>query len=191
MVEKVLARINSVIYSWHAAIVSDYEKGFITRSFADRLVRRMKQKKIPLVVDTKPSHAAWFRGADLFTPNKKEASEMSGITIRSEKDIIATGKCLQKKLASNVLITKGAEGMTLFSGKKVFNFPSTAREVYEVTGAGDTVAAVFALALASSCSYEDGVKLASAAAGIVVGKQGTATVSFEELSLAVKEPKLI
>ncbi|MBI2055907.1 MAG: bifunctional hydroxymethylpyrimidine kinase/phosphomethylpyrimidine kinase [Candidatus Sungbacteria bacterium] len=166
-------------------IVSDYAKGVITPRVAETILNLGHKKGIPVVVDVKPKHAELFRGAAVFAPNKKEAEEMAGILIRDEKTLEKAGKILQSKLQANILITRGAAGMTLFAGDHMRHFPSAAREVYDVTGAGDTVTAVFALALAAHCSPEDSAILATHAAGIAVGKRGTAAVSIQELSHAV------
>ncbi len=171
----------------HAIVVSDYAKGTITPRIAEAILDVGRKKGIPVVVDTKPRHAELFRGATIFTPNKKEAEEMSGVAILDQKSLEKAGHLLQSKLQSHILITRGAEGMSLFTENSIKHFPSVAREVYDVTGAGDTVAALFALGLASKLSFEDAASLATVAAGIVVGKQGTATIAPEELLHAVTQ----
>ena len=97
------------------------------------------------------------------------------------------GRKLQTELKANVLLTRGKDGMTLFEGNKIINLPTQAREVYDVSGAGDTVVATIALALASNATLEEAVKIANVAAGIVVGKVGTAAVTKEELLKGLKD----
>lgn len=161
-------------------VISDYAKGMISRPIASFIMRFARQNKKPVIVDTKPGHAPFFKGADLFTPNSKEAIAMSG-----EKNIMRAGRVLQKKLKSNILITEGPKGMTLFEGNSITHLPTQAREVFDVTGAGDTVVAALALTMASGLSLKEAANIANRAAGIVVGKVGTATVSLAELYSAL------
>jgi D-beta-D-heptose 7-phosphate kinase/D-beta-D-heptose 1-phosphate adenosyltransferase len=179
-----------------AIIVSDYAKGTITRELLLQLISLAKDKEIPLIIDPKPKHKNWYKQAFLLTPNKKEAQEMSGILIQSEQDYIKAGEKLVEELSSNLIITAGAEGMYVFekpvSGASltvrngninITHIPTQAREVYDVSGAGDTVVAALTLALCSGASLLDAAKLANKAAGIKVGKIGTQPVSLEELQL--------
>lgn len=165
-------------------VISDYGKGMITRRIAETLIRTSRALKKPIIVDTKPEHAAYFTNATLITPNLKEACAMSG-----EKRIAAAGRLLQKKIHANVLITEGEAGMTLFEGKTLTHLPAEAREVFDVTGAGDTVVAAIALMTAAGRSLKDAAKVANSAAGIVVGKVGTATATLTELKKVLHEGK--
>ena len=124
------------------------------------------------------------------TPNVKEASRVSGIEIATESDLLKAGRTMLTTLACNaLLITRGEEGMTLFEKKKggVTQIPTKAKEVYDVTGAGDTVIATLSLALAVGASFEEAAVIANHAAGIVVSKLGTATVTPQELIDNIKE----
>jgi D-beta-D-heptose 7-phosphate kinase/D-beta-D-heptose 1-phosphate adenosyltransferase len=125
----------------------------------------------------------------LITPNKSEASEASGIPIRDERSLLAAGKKLVRKWrAGAVLITRGAEGMTLFRSRAaVRHFPTEAREVFDVTGAGDTVVAVCALALASGAALSDAAVLANLAARFVGDEVGTVAVPVEKLRSSIEE----
>ena len=159
-----------------AVIISDYAKGIITKDLVQKIILYSKRYKKPLVCDPKPRNALFFKGVTLITPNQKEAFAIAGINKIKE-----AGLFIKKRTVANVLITQGAEGMTLFSGKKIKHFPAKAREVFEITGAGDTVVATIALSLASGGRLEEAVDIANHAAGIVVGKKRTATVSIREL----------
>ena len=125
----------------------------------------------------------------MLTPNSKEASLASGVEISDEKNIAAAGKILiQKSGIEKLLITCGKDGMVLFEpGAKPFKISTKAREVYDVSGAGDTVMAVLGLGIAAGLSLKEAITLANIAAGIVVGKVGTATVSRRELLQALKQ----
>lgn len=169
-------------------IVSDYAKGVITKRLVAELVRLARENNIPVAVDPKVGHFEFYKGVTVVTPNNLEASQASGIEIRDAESLSAAGRKLMAKLRSDaVLITRGEHGMSLFEGTgEPVSIPTVAKEVYDVTGAGDTVIAVFTLALASGASMPDAAVIANHAAGIVVGEVGTATVSMEELKKAVK-----
>jgi rfaE bifunctional protein kinase chain/domain len=178
MIEKILKKLRG----FDAIVVSDYAKGVVTKELFDALMRAAKKENIPVIVDPKPKNKDVYEGAYLIKPNLKEAVEMTGIDIKSDEDIIKTGKMLLKKLKSNILLTCGGKGMYLFEKNGgVEHMPTEAREVYDVTGAGDTVAAVAALCLAAGAKLKEAAFIANKAAGIVVGKAGTSTVSIEEI----------
>jgi rfaE bifunctional protein kinase chain/domain len=142
-----------------------------------------------VLVDPKVRHFGLYRHATLVTPNQSEAEQAAGLRIRSEADLAAAGARLLKMLAcEGVLITRGEQGMSLFRpGRRPAHVPTFAREVYDVTGAGDTVIATLALALAAGARIEEAAVLANCAAGVVVAKVGTATVSPDEVLVAVEE----
>ncbi|MGV1098467.1 D-glycero-beta-D-manno-heptose-7-phosphate kinase [Thiovibrio sp. JS02] len=172
---------------FNAVIVSDYNKGMINMPLMDQLRGRLKKRKIPMIVDPKPQHPERFRGATIITPNHHEAERMSGMSIRSEADLQTAAHLLQKQLnCDSVLITRGEAGMALHEkGRPIFTIPTMAKEVYDVTGAGDTVIATLALGMAVGLSPADAATIANFAAGIVVGKVGTATASTAELLEAI------
>ncbi|OGD29699.1 hypothetical protein A2833_02570 [Candidatus Azambacteria bacterium RIFCSPHIGHO2_01_FULL_44_55] len=172
-----IKNILSGIKDWDAVIISDYAKGFITPDIARDIIKIAKKYKKPVVADVKPAIASACRNVDIMTPNFSEAQTISKTTAGLKE----VGRIIQKRLNCNVLITQGARGMTLFNKNKISRLPAQAREVFDVAGAGDTVTAVMALALASSAKLEDAALLANRAAGIVVGKVGTAVVLPEEL----------
>lgn len=171
------------ISSFQAVVVSDYDKGVICPAIVDHLRTLRKSHNIPMVVDPKPGHPEFFRGATLITPNNLEAELMSGLKITDSDSLLAAATKLKEELESEaVLITRGEAGMALLSGDKpLFTIPTVAKEVYDVTGAGDTVIATLALGLAVGLSHAEAAAIANYAAGIAVGKVGTATASPEEL----------
>ncbi|MBR9699990.1 D-glycero-beta-D-manno-heptose-7-phosphate kinase [Candidatus Woesearchaeota archaeon] len=170
-----------------AVIISDYNKGTITEELLEKLREFCKKKDILLIIDPKPKHKAWYRGAFLITPNKKEAEQMVGFAIENKKSLEKAGEALVKELNCNVIITTGEKGMSIFEkGKTPLNIPTVAKEVYDVSGAGDTVIATLALALSADASLTDAASLANQAAGIKVGKVGTSAVSMEELKERIK-----
>ena len=186
--QKILQYATDNVKHLSGIIVSDYSKGVITKSLVKGLVKIAAKKGIPIAVDPKVSHFDYYKGATVVTPNNLEASQASGIDIVGEDGLLAAGKKLMEKLASRaLLITRGEHGMSLFEkGKKPVHIPTVAKEVYDVTGAGDTVIAVFTLALAAGASMQEAACIANHAAGIVVGEVGTATVKVEQLKRAIK-----
>ena len=166
-----------------AVIVSDYAKGTITMEFMKNLQSFIKDRDIPLIIDPKPVHKEMYKDAFLITPNKKEVEALSGIKIQSEADIEKAGKKLMQELNSNVIITLGDKGMAVFTrGKEIVHIDTVAKEVYDVSGAGDTAVASLGLAIGAGADLIEAAKIANAAAGIKVGKVGTAPVYLKELS---------
>jgi len=171
------------IRSFDAVIISDYKKGVITRDMITFVNSLAKKHKITVAVDPKVGHYEFYRGVTLITPNKKEAAQMSHIDIVDEGTLVDAGERLLKELKCRaVLLTRGKEGMTLFEqGKRRQNIKTVAREIYDVTGAGDTVISSFTLAQVSGTSLKTAAVIANHAAGIVVGKVGTATASPQQI----------
>lgn len=138
-----------------------------------------------MVIDTKPQHKDYYQNATVITPNESEARAMAKM---EQAPINKVGKKLVKDLNTIVLITRGEKGMSLFKKDgTIKNFPTVAKEVYDVSGAGDTATATLLLAITSGSKIEEAVELANIAAGIVVGKIGTATATREELENAIKQ----
>jgi rfaE bifunctional protein kinase chain/domain len=177
-----------------AIIISDYSKGVVNESFMIRLHQLRRaiiadgNRTLPLIVDPKPENIHRFVGATVITPNNLEASKMSGMEIRDEQQLLAASRYIRDEIdCEAVLITRGESGMALLQGNdELVTIPTMAKEVYDVTGAGDTVVATLALGLAAGCSMKDAAVLANHAAGIVVGKVGTASVSVDELRMALQ-----
>ncbi len=171
-----------------ALVVSDYGKGVIHPGLLDLIGALNQDKKLLCVVDPKQENFGRYRSATLLTPNKDEASQASGVRIHDQSSLRKAGKKLLTGWNSEaVLITRGQEGMSLFRRDgQIRDFPTAAREVFDVTGAGDTVVATCALALASRSSYEEAAVLANLAAGIVVGEVGTFAVPLERLKKVIR-----
>lgn len=166
-----------------AVILSDYCKGVITRELVKNIVRLARNNGIIVTVDPKISHFGIYRGVTILTPNVNEASLGSKIEITDEQTLLKAGALLLRKLkCAAVLITRGEEGMSLFErGGRITYLPTVAREVFDVTGAGDTVISTLTLAMAAGAGMADAARLSNFAAGIVVGIVGTATVGPDEL----------
>lgn len=180
--DRIISFINENIDTWDALVISDYSKGLVTKTVAQKIISISNAHNTCIIGDTKPMHVPYFKNVFLLTPNLKEAREITGII-----DVKRAGKMIQKQLHCNVLITQGPQGMMLFEGNRVTNFPVKAREVFDVAGAGDTVVAGMALSIASGSSLEQATVISNHAAGIVVGKVGTATVSVDELKEALRK----
>ncbi len=183
--EFVIKFISDNIKDWDGLIVSDYGKGFVTEKVAKTIVLLANKYKKPLIGDIKPAaHASYFKNIGMLTPNTQEALQISGSTT-----VQKAGKKIQEQLHCNVLVTQGADGMILFEGEKVIHFPALAKEVVDIVGAGDTVAAALCLSCASQASMEEGAIIASFAASIVVNKMGTAVVELDELKQSLEDEK--
>ena len=157
-----------------AIIISDYAKGVITKNLIEN-IKTIAQNKI-IIVDPKPKHKDLYKNVTLITPNLKEAKEMTD----KEENLI-------NELNSTILVTKGENGMSLLEKDgNITNIPTKAKEVYDVSGAGDTVVATLALALSSNATLKQAATLANHAAGITVGKIGTSTVTIEEIRNSIE-----
>lgn len=174
----------------NALVLSDYGKGVVTPRLAEEVIRLAKDAGKPVVVDPKGRDYRKYRGATVVTPNIQEARLALNHLLNPPEDLIELGQQLLALLeGSAVLITRGPEGMTLFQpNHQPVHIPAVARYVYDVTGAGDTVVATLALALAAGARLEQAARLANAAAGIKVSKVGTATVELRELMADIAGP---
>ncbi len=166
-------------------VLSDYAKGFLTRNLTQAIIREAHALGKQVLVDPRPQHVGYYQDCDYITPNWKESQGLLG---QSENEptpamILANGGALREKLHTHVILTLGPRGITFFNRDTGahFHLPTQAREVYDVSGAGDTVVAAFALTRAAGGSLEESLRLANRAAGVVVGKFGTATVTGPEL----------
>ena len=184
-----LAYLENDIARFDAVLVSDYAKGVVGERTMQALrhgldkARRKSGRAIPWVIDPKPVNMAHFAGATVITPNHHEAAHMAQLPIQGEENLLAAARVIQDELACEaVLVTRGEAGMALLEGEGPLELiPTEAREVFDVTGAGDTVAATLALGLAAGLDMHAAARLANHAAGIVVGKVGTAAVTAAEL----------
>ena len=172
-------------------VVSDYGKGVVGRELLGALAEARRRRPFTWLVDPKRANFPHYRRASLIKPNRDEAVQASGIDIRDAASLRAAGeRLLARWEAESVLISQGEGGMALFKygprgGVMVEEFPTVARQVFDVTGAGDTVLATCALALGAGGSLEEATVLANHAAGVVVGRVGTATTTTAELRAAI------
>lgn len=168
-------------------IISDYDKGVITPAFLAAVLPVLRKRGTPVFLDPRPRHAALYRPVSVITPNRKEAEAITGIAIHDDRTLRQAAEALLRMTeGSAVLITLSDEGMALLeSNGRWHRIPTVSREVYDVTGAGDTVVAAFALAHAAGAGCADAARIANYAAGIVVGHVGTAVPTLAELRAAL------
>jgi D-beta-D-heptose 7-phosphate kinase/D-beta-D-heptose 1-phosphate adenosyltransferase len=186
--EELLEAFREELPRCQAVVVSDYQKGVVTARVLRRALPLARRLGVSVLVDPKVRHFRLYRGASVVTPNQLEAEQATGLPIRSEGDLAAAGRRILAHLACRAaLVTRGEHGMTLFErGRAPLHVPTAAREVFDVTGAGDTVIATMALALAAGASLPEAAVLANAAAGVVVGKVGTAQATPAEVLAAAR-----
>ncbi|HEV2351003.1 MAG TPA: PfkB family carbohydrate kinase [Terriglobia bacterium] len=180
-------RIAQWIPRLDALIISDYRKGSVTTELCDHAISLGRRKGLQIFVDPKPEHPQICRHATVVTPNLHEAEVMLGRALRTRHELLAGGRQLRADLeCAHLLITRGSDGMILFtSDGKAHDIPGVPRPVYDVTGAGDTVIAVLALACSSGATTEDAARLANLGGGRVVLKFGTAELTTRELTDAI------
>lgn len=188
LTKKLLDVVTRKLRGADAVLVSDYGKGTISAPLLDLLAERRAKSGVAYLIDPKMPNFDAYRGASLVKPNEIEASAAAGFEIEDKKTLGVAGKRLLDRWQSDaVMISRGENGLSLFQrDAPPANFPAVAREVFDVTGAGDTVMAVTSLALAAGGSLEEAAHLANLAAAIVVGKVGTATLERAELLTAVR-----
>jgi len=187
--EKMISYIRALRDELGAIVVSDYGKGVVTKALLDGIREIISDRPIMVCVDPKKNDFSLYQDLDIITPNHHEAGRAAGVELVDKDNLIQVGTTLLDRYHFKaILITRGEEGMSLFERKRRITqtlFPTEAREVFDVTGAGDTVIGVFALCVASGATFREAAFLANHAAGIVVGKVGTATVSQLELKKAL------
>jgi D-beta-D-heptose 7-phosphate kinase/D-beta-D-heptose 1-phosphate adenosyltransferase len=180
--EKVIRKIDELATAADAILLSDYLKGVISRNVAESAVRAADRRHVPLLVDPKVPHIDYYAGATVITPNHHEAEAVTHMRIRSSAEARDAARRFRERVRCGaVLITRGEHGMWLAGPEGEADLQAEAREVADVTGAGDTVISALALCLAAGASLVGAARLANRAAGIVVGKFGPATVTAEEL----------
>jgi D-beta-D-heptose 7-phosphate kinase/D-beta-D-heptose 1-phosphate adenosyltransferase len=182
---EILLLVDASVGSCDIVVISDYAKGFLSSSMSQAIIKRAHDLNLEVVVDPRPQHRDFYKGCDYLTPNWKESRALLRLPDAepSQEAIGKVAHALAAELGTNVVLTLGAHGI-LFHGRngdKQFSLPTLAREVFDVSGAGDTVVAAFALARAAGADHETAVGLANRAASIVVGKFGTATVTPDEI----------
>ena len=187
ILKKVVSYVSSMAAKIDVIVISDYDKGLISADMLTEIMKIARKHDKKVAVDPKMTHFDYYEGVNIITPNNKEASDASGIKIKDEDTLREAAENLRGRTAADaLLITRGEHGMSLYEGKKFTHIPTVAKEVYDVSGAGDTVIGVLALALGAGATYTEASVLANFAAGVVVGKLGTATLNTEELKEALK-----
>lgn len=187
----ILNTIKKNINGFDAIIIEDYGKGVINPNLVKELVNLCKNNKRKVTVDPKEEHFEYYKNVTALTPNLKEAQAAAGIKLRNKSEIPLLGKIIIEKLKPKaLLITMGEDGMALFCDGRHYHIPADTREVFDVTGAGDTVISAFTLALSTNATYHEAATIANCAAGIVVGKSGAATTNKNELTQRIHELKI-
>jgi D-beta-D-heptose 7-phosphate kinase/D-beta-D-heptose 1-phosphate adenosyltransferase len=189
--QKIVKVVEDYLPCCQAVVLSDYHKGLFTKNLSQTLIKHIRKlnANLPIIVDPKGRHYNRYKGATIITPNIKELSEVAGYPLRSQAEIVTESQKIQQSLAiESILVTQGSQGMTLVEkDNEAEFFPAQTREVYDVSGAGDTVVATLVLGLASGYSLKESCYLANEAAGIVVGKVGTATTTIDELENSLSQ----
>ncbi len=177
-------QISALLTEVQAVIVSDYLKGVLTPELLKQTINACRRQNIPILIDPKGEDFSRYNGATVLTPNRRETEIATKIKIADETSLVTAGKQLKNDYHFGaVIITRSEEGMTLFSqNNEVHHFPTKAREVFDVSGAGDTLIATIGAVLAAGFSLGTAVKIGNIAAGVVVGKLGTSTVTPEEIA---------
>lgn len=188
-IHRILHNIAALVDDLDTIVISDYNKGVVTAELLDGIREIVATKNVRVCVDPKRSDLSFYRGFDVITPNHHEVASALGIEdlngSEAGKEELVREKAIRlinQLHLKALLITRGEEGMSLYEAEgMVTHIPTQARAIYDVTGAGDTVIGVFSLCLAAGATFLEAAEIANYAAGIVVGKVGTATVSREEL----------
>lgn len=189
--DDIVAQFDRAIANVGAVVVSDYGKGALTTRLISRVIASARAAGKPVVVDPKGPDYRVYRGASMLTPNRRELAEASRMMDRNDGEIVAAARQIVTRCEiDSVLVTRGGDGMTLVDGENVHHLAAEAREVFDVSGAGDTVVAAVAAALAAGLDTGAAAGLANVAAGIVVAKSGTAVASADEIVDALRADEL-
>jgi D-beta-D-heptose 7-phosphate kinase/D-beta-D-heptose 1-phosphate adenosyltransferase len=182
--------VRSAVREVDGVVLSDYRKGALSRELVEDVVIAAKRSGAFVVVDPKRTDFSFYRGCTLITPNKHEAeAALGGRELPGDKEIMEGGKALLRKSGARaILITRGEEGMSLVERgrRSYFHIPAQARQVFDVTGAGDTVIGTLAAGMGAGASLRDAALLANLAAGVVVGEVGTSPITLEKLARALR-----
>lgn len=186
-----IAALEAALAGRDVLILSDYGKGVLTPAVTAAAIAAAARARLPVIVDPKGRDYARYAGASVVTPNRKELAEATGDAAASDAEIVAAARgLLAAHKIGAVLVTRAQEGMSVVTSSEVHHLKAEAREVFDVSGAGDTVVATLACALGRGAALADAARLANSAAGIVVGKVGTAVVHRDELAAALREREL-
>jgi D-beta-D-heptose 7-phosphate kinase/D-beta-D-heptose 1-phosphate adenosyltransferase len=186
LAERLIRIASDAMAATSVTVLSDYRKGVLGADVAPRLIAAAKALGRPVIVDPKGKDYARYAGADVVTPNRKELSEATGLSVDSETGIVAAAQVLlQRHHFGAVLVTRSEDGMSLITNDEIRHYPAEAKEVFDVSGAGDTVVAMLAAALAVQVPIFEAARLANVAGGIVVGKVGTAVARQNDILAAL------
>lgn len=184
---KVIEHALRAIENVEAIILSDYGKGVLTPAVVQAINAHARLHRKPVIVDPKQRDFAWYRGATLLTPNRAELSAATGLPCETDEQAAEAAKAAQIAFGGDILLTRSEKGLSYYPCRgEVAHQPTRAREVFDVSGAGDTVVATLATALAVKADFAEAMNIANHAAGLVVAKAGTATTSLEELREAIE-----
>jgi D-beta-D-heptose 7-phosphate kinase/D-beta-D-heptose 1-phosphate adenosyltransferase len=187
---RVIAAIRDALDRADVVLISDYQKGVVSADVARAAIAGARERGLLSLVDPKVPHIDYYAGASLVTPNHHEAESITLMRIRTSEDARAAAQRFRARAqCANVLITRGEHGMWLLAGDDECDLPAEAREVSDVTGAGDTVIATMAVALAGGASLVDAARLANHAAGLAVSRFGPAAISADDLRAALAPPQ--
>ncbi|MDP8229646.1 MAG: D-glycero-beta-D-manno-heptose-7-phosphate kinase [Candidatus Gorgyraea atricola] len=188
LIEQITDYVKEIICNIDAIIIEDYGKGVVTPKLLQEVLRLARRHKKIVTVDPKEEHFHYYKGVSAITPNHHEAGQAVGIKAKDAESIARIGKVLLNKLKCEaVLMTRGEDGMQLFEKQgRVTHIPTFAQDVFDVSGAGDTVIGTFTLALAAGANMVDAARISNTAAGIVVGKVGIAVATQEEILARMK-----
>ena len=182
MAERIVATVAAALAETDAVVLSDYGKGVLTPEVTARIIEAARKAGKPVVVDPKGPDMSHYRGASVVTPNRRELAEAAGTAVSNDAEIIiAAEKLIAGCGIEAVLVTRAKDGMTLVTAAGAEHLDAMKREVFDVSGAGDTVVATLAAAIGAGVALADAAGIANAAAGVVVGKVGTAAVEKSEL----------
>jgi D-glycero-beta-D-manno-heptose-7-phosphate kinase len=182
LMNEVAGRVGERLGAIHALVLSDYAKGFLTPALTRRVIEAARAGGVPIYIDPKGANYRHYVGCTLLKPNRLELGILVQSSVRNHQETVEAGRHLRSLMpGSSILVTEGADGMTLFAEAGEEHVESILRQVFDVTGAGDTVLAAVALALTAGASAREALDLASRAASIVVGEIGTATVTRAQL----------
>ncbi|MBI41555.1 MAG: D-glycero-beta-D-manno-heptose-7-phosphate kinase [Leptospiraceae bacterium] len=188
-VAALMKRLDQPLAESAAVILSDYDKGVIVPELINRIVERAARQNAYVAVDPQVTHFSQYRNVDILTPNHHEAGRFLLRELKTDEAVEAGGKEILERLnCKSLLITRGEKGMSLIEPDRTRHFPTVATEVFDVTGAGDTVISVFTLVMSSGGTLEEAVHLSNYAAGLVIRRIGAATVQAQELLGAATDP---
>jgi len=190
--DKIIEQAKKLIPQTNVVILSDYKKGVLTDNLISKIIEISNNHNKTIIIDPKGSDFSKYNGATIITPNRKELEAATNMPTNTDNEIeMAAKKIIKENNIKTIVATRSKDGMTLISEEETLHIASESREVYDVSGAGDTVIASFAAAIASGASFKDSAVIANIAGGIVVGKAGTATVTIDDIKFILEKDSII